>query len=295
MRRLPVPANRTRPTRLAGVASLALGLSACGGGGGGTDIVTSVPVGDTIVVTESGQVASFNRATPDTQVGTRAVSGLQSGETVAGIDFRPANGLLYALGSRGNLYTLDASTGRATFRAALKAAAGDDAPFTGLLGTQFGVDFNPVADRLRVVSNTGQNLRIDVDTGDTVTDGNLTRTNEAGLAVPPTATAAAYTNAFRGATSTTLYVLDLTLALRSVVNPPNNGVLTSDATLGVVGSGVNGFDIESRSTTGYAAIRSGTALSLYRIDLSAASNAATRLGGIAGVETISGLALVQPD
>lgn len=294
MRRSPVPATRARLTGLAGVASLALGLSACGGGG--TDIVTSVPVGDTIVVTESGQVASFNRATPGTQVGSRAISGLQSGEAVAGIDFRPANGLLYALGSRGNLYTLDASTGRATFRAALKAAAGDDAPFTGLLGTQFGVDFNPVADRLRVVSNTGQNLRIDVDTGDTVTDGNLTRTNEAGLAVPPTATAAAYTNAFRGATSTTLYVLDLTLALRSVVNPPNNGVLTSDATLGVVGSGVNGFDIESRSTTtGYAAIRSGTALSLYRIDLSAASNAATRLGGIAGVETISGLALVQPD
>lgn len=290
MRRLPVPAACTRFTTL---ASLALGLSACGGGG--TDIVTSVPVGDTIVITESGQVASFNRATPGTQVGTRAVSGLQSGETVAGIDFRPANGLLYALGSRGNLYTLDAATGRATFRAALKAAAGDDNPFTTLLGTQFGVDFNPVADRLRVVSNTGQNLRIDVETGDTITDGNLTRVNEAGLAVPPTATAAAYTNSFRGATATTLYVLDLTLALRSVVNPPNNGVLTSDATLGVVGSGVNGFDLESRSTTGYAAIRSGTVLSLYRIDLSAATNAATLLGGIAGVETISGLALVQPD
>lgn len=288
MRRLPVSAAVAAST-----ASLVLGLSACGGGG--TDIVTSVPVGDTIVVTESGQVASFNRSAPATQVGTRAISGLQSGETVAGIDFRPANGLLYALGSRGNLYTLDAATGRATFRAALKAAAGDDAPFTGLVGTQFGVDFNPVADRLRVVSNTGQNLRIDVDTGDTITDGNLTRVNEAGQAVPPTATAAAYTNSLRGATATTLYVLDLTLALRSVVNPPNNGVLTSDATLGVVGSGVNGFDLESRSNTGYAAIRSGTVLSLYRIDLSAATNAATLVGGIAGVETISGLALVQPD
>jgi len=288
MRRLPVSAAIAAST-----ASLVLGLSACGGGG--TDIVTSVPVGNTIVVTESGQVASFNRTAPGTQVGTRAISGLQSGETVAGIDFRPANGLLYALGSRGNLYTLDAATGRATFRAALKAAAGDDAPFSGLLGTQFGVDFNPVADRLRVVSNTGQNLRIDVDTGDTITDGNLTRVNDAGQAVAPTATAAAYTNSFRGATATALYVLDLTLALRSVVNPPNNGVLTSDATLGVVGSGVNGFDLESRSTTGYAAIRSGTVLSLYRIDLSAATNAATLLGGIAGVETISGLALVQPD
>jgi hypothetical protein len=273
-------------------AAIALMLSACGGG---DDAPAPARVGDTIVVTEANQVASFNRATPGTQLGMRNVFGLQPGETLAGIDFRPANGLLYALGSRGNLYTLDASTGRATFRAALKAAAGDDNPFTTLLGTQFGVDFNPVADRLRVVSNTGQNLRIDVETGDTITDGNLTRVNEVGVAVPPTATAAAYTNSFRGATATTLYVLDLTLALRSVVNPPNNGNLTSDATLGVVGSGVNGFDLESRTTTGYAAIRSGTVLSLYRVDLSAATNAATLLGGIAGVETISGLALVQPD
>ena len=272
-------------------AAIALMLSACGGG----DAPAPAPVGDTIVVTEANQVASFNRATPGTQVGLRNVFGLQAGETVAGIDFRPANGLLYALGSRGNLYTLDASTGRATFRAALKAAAGDDNPFTSLLGTQFGVDFNPVADRLRVVSNTGQSLRIDVETGDTITDGNLVRVNEVGLTVTPTATAAAYTNSFRGATATTLYVLDLILGLRSVVNPPNAGNLTSDATLGVVGSGVNGFDLESRTTTGYAAIRSGTVLSLYRIDLSAATNAATLLGGIAGVETISGLALVQPD
>jgi hypothetical protein len=283
MRRLPISAA---------VTSLVLGLSACGGGGG-VDTVTPAPLGDTIVVTESGQVASFNRATPGTQVGTRTIFGLQPGDTVAGIDFRPANGLLYALGSRGNLYTLDAATGRATLRSTLKAADGDDAPFTSLVGTQFGMDFNPVADRLRVVTNAGQNLRINVDTGDTITDGNLTRAGNPGQTL--TVTAAAYTNAFRGATDTTLYVLDLTLGLRSVVNPPNNGVLTSDATLGVLGSGVNGFDLEARTTTGYAAIRVGNILSLYRIDLSAAANAATLLGGIGGVDTIAGLALVQPD
>lgn len=285
MRHLPISAA---------VACLALGLSACGGGGG-VDTVTPAPVGDTIVVTESGQVASFNRATPGTQVGTRTIFGLLPGDTVAGIDFRPANGLLYALGSRGSLYTLDAATGRATLRSTLKAAAGDDAPFTNLTGTQFGMDFNPVADRLRVVTNTGENLRIDVDTGDTITDANLLRLNNAGQPVAPTATAAAYSQSFRGSTSTTLYVLDLALGLRSVVNPPNNGILTSDATLGFIGSGVNGFDLEARTTTGYAAIRVGNILSLYRIDLSAAANAATLVGGIGGVDTISGLALVQPD
>lgn len=279
------------PSLAAAVASLVVGLSACGGGGS-VDTVAPVPVGDTIVITESGLVASFNRATPGTQVGARTVFGLLPGDTLVGIDFRPANGLLYALGSRGNIYTLDAATGRVTLRAGLKAAAADDAPFTTLVGTQFGVDFNPVADRLRVVSNTGQNLRIDVDTGETTTDGELTRVNQT---VAPTATAAAYSQSFRGSTSTTLYVLDLTQGLRSVVNPPNNGVLTSDATLGVLGSGVNGFDLEARTTTGYAAIRVGNILSLYRIDLSAAANAATLVGGIGGVETLSGLALVQPD
>ena len=283
MRRLPISAA---------VACLVLGLSACGGGGG-VDTVTPAPVGDTIVVTESGQVASFNRATPGTQVGTRAIFGMLPGDTVAGIDFRPANGLLYALGSRGAIYTLDVATGRATLRSTLKAAAGDDAPFTNFVGTQFGMDFNPVTDRLRVVTNTGENLRIDVDTGDTITDGKLARASNPGQTL--TVTAAAYSQSFRGSTATTLYVLDPALGLRAVVNPPNNGILTSDATLGFIGSGVNGFDLEARTTTGYAAIRVNNILSLYRIDLSAAANAATLLGGIGGVDTIAGLALVQPD
>jgi hypothetical protein len=282
MRRLPGSAA---------AVSFVMGLSACGGGG--IDTIAPAPVGDTIVVTESGQVASFNRATPGTQVGTRTILGLLQGDTVAGIDFRPADGLLYALGSRGTIYTLDAATGRATLRSVLKAAAGDDAPFTRLVGTQFGVDFNPVADRLRVVTNTGENLRIDVDTGDTTTDGNLTRASNPGQT--PTVTAAAYSQSFRGSTATTLYVLDPALGLRAVVNPPNNGILTSEATLGFIGNGINGFDLEARTTTGYAAVRVNSVLSLYRIDLSAAANAATLLGGIGGVETITGLALVQPD
>lgn len=276
----------------ASTASLVLGLSGCGGGDS-IEAIVPASVGDTIVVTESGQIASFNRAAPGAQTGTRTLFGLLPGDSIAGIDFRPANGLLYGLGARGNIYTLDAATGRATHRATLKAVAGDDAPFPGLVGTQFGVDFNPVSDRLHVVTNAGQNLHIDVDTGDTITSSNLTRVSSPGQA--PTVTAAAYTNAFRGATDTMLYALDLTQGLRSVLNPPGNGVLTSDTPLGVLGGGVNGFDIEARNATGYAAIRVGNVLSLFRIDLSAAANAATLLGGIGGVESITGLALVQPN
>lgn len=270
--------------------ALLLGLAGCGGGTDGA--FAPVAVGDTVIVTEAGQVSSFNRAAPGTTVGSRAISGLAAGETVAGIDYRPADALLYALGTRGNIYTLDPATGRATLRSTLKAAAGDDQPFISLQGTQFGVDFNPVADRLRVVSNTGQNLRINVDTGDTITDGSLVRTDETGAAAVPSATAAAYTQSFRGTISTQLYVLDLTLGRLMLQDPPNNGTLSTGVVLGVLGGGLNGFDIESRSNTGYAIIRVGTVTSLYRIDLTASTQAAALVATL-GSDVVTGLALVQ--
>jgi hypothetical protein len=173
---------------------------------------------------------------------------------------------------------------------------GDDQPFISLQGTQFGVDFNPVADRLRVVSNSGQNLRINVDTGETTTDGQLAMVCEACVAVVPTITAAAYTNSFRGAASTQLYVLDTALGQLFLQNPPNNGSLTNGTPVGLGGAGatgLNGFDIESRSSIGYAAVRLNLTVSLFRIDV-ANPALAVRVGDIGG-DLITGLALVQPD
>jgi hypothetical protein len=128
-----------------------------------------------------------------------AISGLQAGESVIGLDVRAGGatpGQLYALGSAGRLYTVDTTTGVATFKFTLTADAGDSSDaFTALAGTEFGVDFNPVSDRLRVVSDTGQNLRIDVDSGATITDAPLASsgTTRAGV------TGAAYSNAFAAA------------------------------------------------------------------------------------------------
>ena len=114
-------------------------------------VAVPVAVGNTVALTVSGSVLSFDRATPATLKGSIAVSGL-----------------LYALSNQARPYTLNAATGVATFKAALVAAPGDDNPYTALTGRQFGVDFNPVADRLRVVSDTGLNLRIDVTTGNAI-------------------------------------------------------------------------------------------------------------------------------
>ena len=141
--------------------------------------------GDTFGLTSANRLVTFNRAAPSVQTAV-AITGLQGGEQLLGIDVRPLgapDGVLFALGSSGRIYTIDPTSGAATQKAQLTADATDTTnPFTALDGTEFGVDFNPVVDRLRVVSNTGQNLRINVDTGATITDGAL---NSAGVTRAP--------------------------------------------------------------------------------------------------------------
>lgn len=276
----------------ASIAVMVAGLMACGGGGGDGDPTppptppVTVQVGDTIVLTVTGQLASFNRATPGTLVGSVLVSGLGTNESLLGIDYRPADGQLYGLSSAGRLYTIVPSTGVATLKSTLRAATGD--AFTALAGTEFGVDFNPVADRLRVVGNTGQNLRINVDNGDVITDGAIK---------PATGTAsvsaAAYTNTFAGATTTALYDIDAATGLLHLQDPPNNGGLAAGVALGVASTTVNGFDIDARSNTGYAALTVEGVTSLYTVNVGATSAAATRVGTIAVGQSVRGLALVQ--
>ncbi|MCY7318366.1 MAG: DUF4394 domain-containing protein, partial [Ramlibacter sp.] len=266
------------------VATAALGLVGCGTGSDDDAKPTQAPVsvGDTVALTASGRLISFNRATPGTPVGSIAISGL-TGKTLVVIDGRPADGKLYGLTSDGNVFLLDPATGVASLKVTLKAAAGDDNPYAGLTGTRFGIDFNPVVDRLRVVSDTGQNLRINVDTGDTTTDG--------AIASASTVTAAAYTNSFAGSTSTQLFDLDLKEGRLQLQNPPNDGVLSAGVALGVTADASNGFDIDSRTNTGFAVLRVAGETALYSINLSATANAATMVGVIADGGEIVGVAL----
>ena len=250
----------------------------------------TMTAGDIFAITASNRLVSFNRDAPATVRTTVPVSGLQAGENLLGIDFRPADGLLYALGSSGRLYTIDSATGQATLKASLAADAADaSAPFTALAGSDFGVDFNPVADRLRVVSNTGQNLRINVDTGATTTDGAIN-----GGAPNAAVTAAAYTNSFAGTGTTTLYVLDTANDTLGIQNPPNDGTLSMPVALGVDAGAVNGFDIDARSNLGYAVLTAGGVRTLYTVSLAAASGAATAVGPVGITEDIRGLALRTP-
>ena len=276
------------------VSAIALTLSACGGSDTPDDPVVPVPVpppvveaGDTVMLTASNKLASINLATPGALRTNVAVTGLQAGEVLLGIDFRPADGALYGVGSSGRIYTLDATTGAATLKSTLTADATDlTAPYTALAGTEFGVDFNPAADRLRIVGNLGQSLRINVETGATTTDGSIN-----GGAASTAINAAAYTNSFAGTANTTLFVIDAVNSTLYTQNPPNNGTLATLVPLGVTASSVGGFDIDSRSNQGYAVMTVGGARNLYTINVNATASAATLISALGVSEDIKGLAV----
>ncbi|KQB98874.1 DUF4394 domain-containing protein [Pedobacter sp. Hv1] len=183
-----------------------------------------------------------------------AIKGLQAGETVVGMDMRPLNGRVYALGSSSRLYRVNLATAEFT-------QIGSGAFTTLLNGTNFGFDFDPISDRIRVVSNTGQNLRI--NPSDAVV------TNDPGLSPSGvTIGAAAFSNNFKGANTTTLYVIDYATD-RLYTQEPISGVLTEVGALKVDATGANGFDIISTlsTNTGYALLTVGTETRLYYINL----------------------------
>ncbi len=242
-----------------------------------------VTSGDTFGVTSTGRLVTFDRADPalDTAI---AITGLQAGETVVGLDVRAGGatpGELYALGSTGRLYTINTTSGVATLKSTLAADAGDSTDaFTALSGTEFGVDFNPVADRLRVVSDTGQNLRIDADTGATITDAPLATAGTARSGV----NGAAYTNAFAAACRTALYYIDASTDQLLTTSDPNGGAVTVVGALGVDTTAASDFEIATAAdgtNTGYAVLVVGGVPTSYQVNLStgvaATGGAVTRL------------------
>lgn len=141
------------------------------------------------------------------------------------------------------------------------ATAVGTSPFATLLnGTQFGFDFNPTVDRIRVVSNLGQNLRLNPN------DGTVAAVD--GMINPgtPALGAAAYTNNFAGATSTMLFVIDTNTDKVYLQDPPNNGTLVERGSLGLNIDGANGFDIGSMSQTAYLMASVGGTTRIYTVN-----------------------------
>jgi WD40 repeat protein len=156
---------------------------------------------------------------------------------VLGIDVRPADNMLYAVGADGGVYTVDLKTGKATMKSKLEKNV--DAK------TMVTVDFNPVADRLRLMSNDGTSLRVNVDDGKVVTDGSHKfAETDMHKGEKPNVIAGAYSNSVKGTKETALYDIDGTIGALLKQAPPNDGVLNAIGKLGVKATMV-AFDIWS--------------------------------------------------
>lgn len=231
----------------------------------------AIPLGTSLVSAETivglstdNRITTFDSSTPGTLNPTLTVSGLDAGEQLVGIDYRPATGQLYGLGKSSRIYSIDLATANAT-------AIGGSSFSTPLAGDAFGFDFNPTVDRIRVVSDSGQNLRIHPDTGAVAaTDGSLNYSSlDPSSGQPPQIVGSAYTENRAGATTTTLYGIDSVMDTLVRQAPPNDGTLTTVGSLGINFTDLAGFDISGASGAAFASlVKAGESWSgLYSIDL----------------------------
>lgn len=187
--------------------------------------------------------------------------GLLSSEIVVGLDFRPANGTLFAITNQSRLLTVNTANGQVT-------AVGTGLT-PALSGTSIGFDFNPMVDRIRLVTNTGQNLRLHPDLGTVVgTDTTLSPGT-------PAVSGAAYTNNFVTTATTNLFVIDYTTNMLYNQTPPNNGTLVPVGHLGIDVDAENGFDIGGNSNKAFALFKVGGMTSIYSVNL--ATGTATKV------------------
>lgn len=202
---------------------------------------------------------------------TVALSGAPA--RLLGIDVRPSDGLLYGLAQDGTIVTIDAASGRASAKSKLDTMLPAGARSAV-------VDFNPAADRLRVIGADGTNLRANVDDGKVTSDGKLKFAEaDANKAATVAVTAGAYTNSVKCAKETQLLNIDIGLGGLLRQAPPNEGVLNSVGMLGVKPASV-AFDIQSDA----AGVNTGWLVAdgaLHQVDL--ANGRATTLGPIEGL------------
>ena len=199
-----------------------------------------------------------------------AISGA---DQVLGIDVRPADGKLYGLTAGGQLVVIDHMSGKAT--------AGSTLSQKVPLGPRPVVDFNPAADRLRVIAADGASLRINVDDGATTVDKPLNYdASDANTGKKPMVAAGAYTNSSKGAKSTELFHVDGGTGALVLQSPPNDGVLKTRGGVGApsLADAVMDIDNEAEGKNTAYLIAGGT---LYTIDL--ASGKATQVGALKGM------------
>lgn len=223
-------------------------------------------------VTATNDLIRFYSSTPGTIDQSITLTGLQMGEDVIGIDFRPSSNALFAVTSLDNLYTVNLSTGALTQVGSTFT--------TPISGSTPGFDFDPVTDTLRVVSESTENHQISPSTGNvTATNTNLAYdAADPNNGATPSVISLAHANNTGSASSTTLLgiddVLNTLVRIGSVNGTPisiNSGTVFTIGTLGVNTNPTVGFDISSPGSGSVAlaalSIVGDTNSKLYSIDL----------------------------
>lgn len=229
-------------------------------------------------------LVSFDSATPGTISGVVAVSGLQPGEDLIGIDLRPATGQVFGVGSSNRVYAINTLTGVAT-------SVGSFTP--GLDGAEYGIDFNPTVDRIRVVNSLGGNRRLNPTNG--ASAGVDTQLSYAGGGIPR-AVAVAYTNSIAAAPLGSIRELGIDSNLGALIEIGtqaggnasfNGGVSTVIGPLGFATNDLVGFDIFGPTGNAFVSLTNPTSgfSSFYSLDLG--TGAATLLGGVGGTAGVT--------
>lgn len=248
-------------------------------------------------LTGAGGLVSFlvNDPTTVTPIAT-AITGLDAGQTIVGLDIQPRTGRLFGISSNSKVYTIAKGSGAAT-------QVGSAAFTPALTGTGFGVDFNPVPNAIRIVTDTEQNLRLSPDTGLHLAGGTGPGGADANLngGGVDSVVSAAYTNSVNGANSTTLYVIDAgTDELKRQgglggTPSPNAGALTVIGSLGATTDNDVGFDISGATGAAYATLQTvDGAASLHRVDLSTGRASSGQLVGGTATDVVDIAVDAQP-
>ena len=236
-----------------------------------------------------GNLLAFKADSPR-RLRSTAITGLPAGVALRGIDFRPATGDLYALGSDKVVYRVNVQTDIAVVEGPAFESA------NGALNSQnIGFDFNPTVDKIRVTSDADDNIRLNPDEGTLLSkDTGLTSTPASDVMV----VGSAYTNSsFTAAkpATTELYALDVAPSPDRlwIQRLANAGTLIMPVSLGFDLGKNAGFDIAGVQNVGYVAgTRAGrSSAELWRVDL--ATGQTRSLGRIGRGHTITGLAAWQ--
>lgn len=253
----------------------------------GLSLVAAAPVAMAEVVfgvTQQSRLVSWDSAAPGALLTGMSISGLQQNEQILGIDLRPATGEIYALGSFNRLYTINRMTAVATQVGGVFSSP--------LNGSNFGFDFNPTIDRIRVVSNTNNNYVLNPSTGalQAVATNVFYAAGDPNFGQDPNIVHSAYNNNFVGATTSQLFGLDTGLDV--LVRQANNaGTLNTVGSVGADLTELGGFDI-SASGTAFAVVRDNVQIRSTFWNINLTTGAGSMIGEIGGGEIIVAMTVV---